>query len=74
MFMLIIWAEGNEMKILALVSLDLDKRAKSSEGLKIRDKSMIIVITDRSLAKNKIKRKGYRMNVRYQGQTNEYVR
>ena len=41
------------MKILALVSLDLDKRAKSSEGLKIRDKSAIKIITDRSLAENK---------------------
>ena len=29
--------EGFETKILALVSLDLDKRAKSCEGLKIRD-------------------------------------
>ena len=37
MFKLIIWTEGNKTKILALVSLDLDKQAKSSEGLKIRD-------------------------------------
>ena len=33
----ITWKEGNKKKILALVSLDLDERAKSSEGLKIRD-------------------------------------
>ena len=37
MFKLIIWKEGNKMKILALVSLDLDELAKSCEGLKIRD-------------------------------------
>ena len=37
MFKLIIWKEGNETKILALVSLDLDKQAKSNEGLKYRD-------------------------------------
>ena len=29
--------KGNKTKILALISLNLDKRAKSSEGLKIRD-------------------------------------
>ena len=29
--------EGNKTKILALVSLDLDKPAKSCEGLKIMD-------------------------------------
>ena len=28
---------GDKIKILALVSLDLDKQAKSSEGLKVRD-------------------------------------
>ena len=37
MFKLFIRTKGNKTKILALVSLDLDKRAKSSEGLKIRD-------------------------------------
>ena len=37
MFKLVIWKEGNRTKILALVSLDLDKRAKSNEGLKIKD-------------------------------------
>ena len=37
MFKLIIWKEGNKTTILALVSLDLDEQAKSSEGLKIRD-------------------------------------
>ena len=57
MFNLIIWKEGNKMKILALVSLDLDERAKSSEGLKIRGQSTIKIIADRSLAENKIKRK-----------------
>ena len=35
MFKLIIWIEGIVTKNLALVSLDLDKRAKSSEGLKL---------------------------------------
>ena len=37
MFKLFILTEGVKTKILVLVSLDLDKRAKSSEGLKIRD-------------------------------------
>ena len=37
MFKLINWKEGNKMKILALVSLNLDKRAKSCEDLKIMD-------------------------------------
>ena len=37
MFKLINWKEGSETKILALVSLDLDERLKSNEGLKIRD-------------------------------------
>ena len=37
MFKLITWIDGNKMKILALVSLDLDKRVKSNEGLKFRD-------------------------------------
>ena len=36
MFKLIKQKEGLETKILALVSLDLDKRLKSCEGLKIR--------------------------------------
>ena len=36
MFKLVNWKEGFETKILALVSLDLDKQAKSCEGLKIR--------------------------------------
>ena len=36
MFKLINWKEGFEMKILALVSQDLDERLKSFEGLKIR--------------------------------------
>ena len=36
MFNMIIWKEGIETKILALVSLDLDERLKSCEGLKIR--------------------------------------
>ena len=33
MFKLFIWTEGNKTKILALVSLDLDKRAKSNDTL-----------------------------------------
>ena len=37
MFKSIIWIEGKNMKILALVSLDVDKRVKSNEGLKVRD-------------------------------------
>ena len=36
MFNMIIWKEGIETKILALVSLDSDKQAKNCEGLKIR--------------------------------------
>ena len=36
MFKLINWKEGFETKILALVSLDLDKRLKSCERLKIK--------------------------------------
>ena len=36
MFKLITWKEGFETKILALVSLDLDGRLKSCEGLKMR--------------------------------------
>ena len=36
MFKLINQKEGHEAKILALVSLDLDERLKSCEGLKIR--------------------------------------
>ena len=36
MFKLINWKEGFDMKILALISLDLDERLKSCEGLKIR--------------------------------------
>ena len=36
MFKLINWKEGFETKILVLVSLDLDERLKSCEGLKIR--------------------------------------
>jgi hypothetical protein len=36
MFKLIKQKEGLEMKILALVSLDLDKRFRNGEGLKIR--------------------------------------
>ena len=36
MFKLINRKEGFEAKILALVSLDLDERLKSCEGLKIR--------------------------------------
>ena len=36
MFKLINQKEGFEMKILALVSLDLDKRFRNGEGLKIR--------------------------------------
>ena len=36
MFKLIKQKEGLETKILALVSLDLDERLKSCEGLKIR--------------------------------------
>ena len=35
MFKLVNWKEGSETKSLALVSLDLDERAKSYEGLKI---------------------------------------
>ena len=37
MFKLVIWKEGDDTKILALVSLNFDKRVKSSEGLKFRD-------------------------------------
>ena len=37
MFKLVIWKEGNKTKIVALVSLDMDKRVKSNEGLKFRD-------------------------------------
>ena len=36
MFKLVNWKEGVDTKILALVSLDLDERLKTSEGLKIR--------------------------------------
>ena len=36
MFKLINWKEGFETKTLALVSLDLDERLKSCEGLKMR--------------------------------------
>ena len=36
MFKLFNWKERFETKILALVSLDLDERAKSYEGLKFR--------------------------------------
>ena len=36
MFKLINWKEILETKILALVSLDLDKRFRNGEGLKIR--------------------------------------
>ena len=36
MFKLIIWKDGNKTKILVLVSLDLDERLKSCEGLKIK--------------------------------------
>ena len=36
MFKLINWKERFKTKILALVSLDLDKQLKSCEGLKIR--------------------------------------
>ena len=57
MFKLINRKQGLETKILALVSLDLDKRLKRYEGLKIRGKSAIKIIADRSLAENKIKRK-----------------
>ena len=35
MFKLVKWKEGFETKTLALVSLDLDKRVKSCERLKI---------------------------------------
>ena len=37
MFELDYWIEGIKTKKWALVSLDLDKQAKSSEGLKVRD-------------------------------------
>ena len=37
MFKFVNWKEGFETKTLALVSLDLDNRAKSYEGLKTRD-------------------------------------
>ena len=37
MFKLVNWKEGSKKKILALVSLDLDKRVKSNEGLKFGD-------------------------------------
>ena len=50
MFKLINWKEGSEKKILALVSLDLDERLKICKGFKIRGKSAIKIIADRSLA------------------------
>ena len=64
MFKLIIWKEGNKTKVLALVSLDLDKRLRNGEGLKIRGYSAIKVIKDKSLAKINRKRKIYRTNIR----------
>jgi len=44
---------GVVTKYLALVSLVLDKRAKSCDHLKIRDLSAMKIITNRSLAENK---------------------
>ena len=49
MFKLIICKEGNKTKILALVSLDLDKRVKSNEGLKLMHKNWIIKGYDQSV-------------------------
>jgi len=40
MFKLIIWIEGIITKKWALVSLDLDERVKSCEGLKTRGQSI----------------------------------
>ena len=51
------WIEGIGTKKWALVSLDLDKRVKSSDRLKIRDLSVNKIITDRSLAEKKEKKK-----------------
>ena len=48
MFKLIIWIDEIITKKWALVSLDLDKRAKSYKDLKNRE-----MITDRSLIENK---------------------
>ena len=64
MFKLFIWIEGIIMKKWALVSLDLDKRVKSNDCLKIRDYSVNKIIIDRSLAEIKIKRKLYQANAR----------
>ena len=60
MFKLFYWIEGFITKKWALVSLDLDKRAKSSDRLKNRDYSKNKLITNGSLAeikKKKIKTK-----------------
>ena len=56
-FKLFYWIEGIITKMWALVLLDLDKRVKSNEGLKIRDYSINKVFTTRSLAENNRKRK-----------------
>ena len=57
MFKLVIWIEGIITKKWALVSLDLDKRAKSSDRLKNRDYSVNKLITNGSLAENNEKEK-----------------
>ena len=57
MFKLFYWIEGIMTKKWALVSLDLDKRVKSSESVKIRGSSTNKLFTNGSLAENKIKTK-----------------
>ena len=52
MFKLFYWIEEFITKKWVLVSLDLDKRAKSCERLKNRGQSVIKIITDGSLAEN----------------------
>ena len=57
MFKLFYWIEEIITKKWVLVSLDLDKRAKSNEGLKIRDSFVNKIFTDGSLAEIKQKKK-----------------
>ena len=57
MFKWIIWIEGIIMKKRALVSLDLDKRAKSCDRLKNMGYSANNLFTNGSLAEIKRKRK-----------------
>ena len=57
MFRFFYWIEGIVTKKWALVSLDLDKRAKSCDRLKIRDYSAKKIFMDGSLAEIKKKKK-----------------